>query len=128
MPDRSVKSTAVANATVTTTTETVAAVLTIPSDASADQIVQLSGMVDLLVGTGTTQLTCRIRRGNGITGTIVGTGEAQTVTAGSTVQTGCEATDTPGLEAGQQYSLTVQQTAATGNATVNAASLEAILP
>lgn len=128
MPDRSAKTTVVQAGTIATTTETVVAVLTIPSDSTPDQQVELSGNVDLVAGTGATALQLKIRRGGTVTGTIVGSNEAATVVAGNTVQAGVEAIDTPGLEAGLQYALTVQQTGATGNATVNAASLEAILP
>jgi hypothetical protein len=101
--------------TVTTTTETV--VLTLPSisTANAGETVEISGAVDFTAGTAATFVTPRVRRGTGITGTVVGDADPITVTAGATSQVTFSVADNPGEVAGQPYVLTLQQTAATGN-------------
>lgn len=110
--------------TVTTTTETVVATSLPVSTRGASEQVTITGWVDFTSGTGATALTLRVRRGTGITGTLVSNANAQTVTAGNTLDYDLVVVDTPGEVAGQQYVLTVQQTAATGNGTALAASIQ----
>ncbi len=71
-------------------------------------------------GASTTAATVRIRRGAGITGTLVDLGlTVPAVVAGTKINlSGCYV-DTPGAVAAQQYSLTIQQTAGTGAGAVN---------
>lgn len=76
-------------------------------------------MADILAGTNTTAITLRIRRGASLTGALVSTTLGGAATAGtSAMWSGCYV-DSPGAIAGQQYSLTAQQTAASANGTVN---------
>lgn len=79
---------------------------------------------DILAGTGTTALVFRLRRGTTTAGTLVNAAAwTHTLAAGNTaVMSGCYF-DTPGAVAGQQYSLTVVQTAATGAGTFNDGAL-----
>lgn len=107
---------------VVTTTETVALVTPPVSTTFAGDQIDIEGKVNMLAGTGTTACVLRIRRGNGITGTVVGVAETDTLAAGSSESFPLQAVDTPGDVAGQVYSLTIQQTAATGNGTVQSAA------
>jgi len=107
---------------VVTTTETVALVTPpVSTTYSGDQI-DIEGKINVTAGTSTTAVVLRVRRGNGITGTVVGVAETDTEAAGASGSFPLQVVDTPGDVAGQVYSLTVQQTAATGNGTVNAAA------
>lgn len=85
---------------------------------NGDQI-QIDGTLDITAGTGTTAVTIRCRRGNGVTGAIVGAAEPDTLAAGASEAVPFTFTDQPGDVAGQVYTLTVQQTGGTGNGTVN---------
>lgn len=107
---------------IVTTTETVALVTPPVSTTYGSDAIEIEGKLNVTAGTGTTACVLRIRRGNGITGTIVGVAETDTLAAGSSESFPLEGVDTPGDVAGQVYSLTVQQTAATGNGTVNSAA------
>ena len=113
--------------TVVTTTELAVATLEIPTVAPG-QTVELSGSLSLTTGTATTAVSTQIRRGSDITGTVVGTSGAVTIvnTAGGTNQYQCDTQDQPGDVEGQQYTLTVTQTGATGNGSAAHAHLTAI--
>jgi len=99
-------------------TETV--VLTTPAIQLAvdNAAVILVWMATVLLGTGTTSLGWRLRRGTTTAGTFIGaaawldaaTAATSNVTAGMYV-------DTPGVVAGQQYSLTIVQTGASASGT-----------
>lgn len=102
---------------IPTTTETVLATLPPLSSDGQAQSVLLEGVAGFTVGTGTTTVTVRIRRGTGITGTAVASIAGVNVTAGNVVQIPINGVDTPGEVADQQYVLTVQQAAATANGT-----------
>ena len=68
----------------------------------------------LIVTTGgsTTQLGTRLRRGTGLTGTVVNIIDNTQVTAGNNIRlAGCYS-DTPGIVAGQVYTLSVQSVGA----------------
>lgn len=112
---------------VNTTTETVVA--TLPGVTTGRKTtVTLEGWVQLTVGTATTGLTLRVRRGVDATGTLVGEANLEIVegAAGSTEDHEINVQD-PGVDLqGQTYVLTVQQTAATGNGTGVQSSLKAI--
>lgn len=91
-----------------------------------NQRVQISGHVNVTEGTGGTAYTVRIRQGNGTGGTVVGVAEVDSLAAGNTETAPFSFEDTGALllgAAGGQYTVTVQQTAATGNGTVNSADL-----
>lgn len=104
--------------TVTTTTETVALTMPAISTPGAGSQVTMEGELNMTAGTAATAVTVRVRRGTGITGTVVGESNPVTVAAGNTVPLPWQVVDTPGEVAGQAYVVTVQQTAATGNGTV----------
>lgn len=107
---------------VVTTTETVALVTPPVSTTFGSDAIEIEGMVNLTAGTGTTAAVLRIRRGNGITGTVVRAADTDTIAAGSSESFLVQGVDTPGDVAGQVYSITVQQTAASANGTINGAS------
>lgn len=69
-------------------------------------------------GTGTTNITPLIRRGTGITGTIINGNTNDNTTAGNTTRRSGVYFDTPGAVAGQQYSLTMTQIGASANGTI----------
>lgn len=113
---------------VPTTTETVVA--TIPNVNTQDPgaNVAIEATVTLTTGTATTAVVLRIRRGS-VTGTIIGEAETDTPigAAGSTDPYSIGATDQPGEVASQNYVVTVQQTAATGNGTAIDSFVQAVL-
>ncbi len=108
---------------IPTTTET--AILTTDPIAvsSPGALIRILGFVGFLTGTATTFLTIRIRRGSGIAGALVGGAIGLSVAAAQNYSVPIEAEDTPGEVAGQQYTITAQQTAATGNGTATPATL-----
>lgn len=78
----------------------------------------------ILAGTSTTSFVFRIRRGTTAAGTtIFQTSWPFTIAAGSTFSGGGSYVDTPGAVAGQQYSFTLVQTAATVAGTYNDGAL-----
>lgn len=110
--------------TVTTTTETIAAQVTVSTD-NAGATVTLEGEVDLTTGTGTTAVTVQVRRGSTTAGPVVGSADVPAESAGARVVIPLQQIDSPGEVASQVYSLTVTQTGATGNGTINNATLQA---
>ena len=73
--------------------------------------------VCLTVGTGTTFIQWHVRRGSGTGGTTLNAGiPQQSVTAGQQSIFSGMAVDSPGAVGGQQYTLTIVQTAATAAA------------
>lgn len=80
----------------------------------------IDGSLNITAGAGTTAVVVRCRRGNGITGTVVGVAETDTLAATNSGNIPFDFTDNaaPGNSfAG--YSITVQQTGGTGAGTVN---------
>ena len=113
--------------TVTTTTETVGATIgPFNINDPGGQGILLEGILSITAGTGTTSVTCRLRQGTGITGTVVGNAVSQTVTAGNTYLLSPMALDTTLSATNQQYVITVQQTGATANGTINYAVLSSV--
>lgn len=82
----------------------------------------------ILTGTANTQLQFRLRRGTALTGALVGT-PPWTNTAGAAIQSIASGVyvDSPGVVAGQQYTLTVVQASATGAGTWNDGCLLAMV-
>lgn len=79
---------------------------------------------DILAGTGTTALVFRLRRGTTAAGALINAAAwTHTLAAGNTAVMSGVYVDTPGAVAGQQYSLTVVQTAATAAGTFNDGAL-----
>lgn len=117
-----------ADVNVPNVTETVIAGPIAVSNYGAGNRVILKGWVQLLVGTATTGITVRIRKGSDATGALVGEANLEAVegAAGSTEDHVIETEDRPSGEyTGQQFVLTVQQTAATGAGTAQQGRLEA---
>jgi hypothetical protein len=79
----------------------------------------LMWVANILAGTATTSLVFHVRRGTTAVGTSVGVagGWVVTLAAGQDGNSSGWYFDFPGIVAGQQYSLTVSQTAATGAGT-----------
>ena len=107
-----------ANVTVSTTTETVLAVsdaVTVPVHTC---VVHIRAWAQVTSGVAATSLTARIRQGSGITGPVVG--EANLVTlaaaAGGNEAVIIEAVERRSNISAVQYSFTVQQTDASGDA------------
>jgi hypothetical protein len=77
-------------------------------------------------GTGTTHVTTRIRRGASVSGTLVGEANAEAVkaTAPALEPFSIEVTERRSNEDTVEYSLTLQQTNATGNGAVAQATIE----
>ncbi len=87
------------------------------------------GWLQIVYGTGTTGIILRIRRGNGITGAVVAGGNTETagVAAAAVGDLSIKFSEQLIGQDFADYSLTVQQVAATANGTVNLAQLEAEL-
>lgn len=104
---------------VVTTAETVIASVPNVSTKQPGSKVSLFGSTQFTVGTATTALTFRWRRGVDATGTLIG--EANVVqidTAAGSTEDHVHSVEDAGVDlVGASYVLTVQQTAATGNGT-----------
>lgn len=112
--------------TLVTTAETVVATVSGVSMQRPGQTVRCKGDYQITLGTGTTGLVTRVRRG-GLTGSLVGEGNTEQISsaAGSTEEHGTYVEEGPtGEIAGATYVLTVQQVAATANGTVLQAGLD----
>lgn len=108
---------------VVTTAETAAVVSDPVSTGSGAEEITINGAVSITTGTGTTAVTLRCRRGSGVAGAVVGETEPVTIGAAASANIPYSFSDTPGEVAGQLYTLTVQQTAASANGTINNASI-----
>jgi len=116
-----------ADTTLTTTAETVVATLSGVASQRAGQVVRLHGQINITTGTTTSAVVMRVRE-DSLTGTLVDELETQTLATatGSPEDHEIVVTHSPSGElSGKTYVLTVSQTAATANGTVNHASLEA---
>lgn len=127
MPVREYTSFSTSDTPLVTTAETVVATVVVPSVPGPGSTIVVEAHCQLTVGTGTTSITPRIRRGSTTAGTLVGEANAQGVSgaAGSTEDVGLTVDDTPGEVVNQSYVLTVQQGAATGNGTSVQAEIHA---
>lgn len=112
-----------ADTTVVTTAETAAITSEGVSTAVGGEEITISGVINITTGVATTQVVVRVRRGTTVAGTAIGETEPQTIAAAATGNIFFEFVDTPGEVAGQQYTATVVQTAATGNGTINNAAI-----
>lgn len=80
----------------------------------------IEGSLNITAGSGTTSVTLRCRRGNGITGTQIGASISLPLAAGATNSFPFDFTDAAAPANGfAGYSITVQQSAGTGAGTVN---------
>lgn len=109
--------------TVTTTSELgVQTSNTVPLEFGSAKV-SIRGLINLLVGTGTTSLTMKLyRSAAGVTQTLLQS-ITFTVTAGNTVTVEGEITDSVIGFGTVQYVMSITQNAATGNGTVNLCSL-----
>lgn len=119
-------STTLVGATLVTTTETVVVSSGPVKVPMATCLVHIRAWVQLLTGAGTTAVTARIRRGTTTGGALVGIGNAEALkaTAGAIEPFVIEVTEQRQNMDVVEYSLTLQQTSATGNGTVGQAAIE----
>jgi len=111
--------------TVTTTSETVAIASGAVKVPSQTCLVHIRAWCQLLLGVGATAVTPRIRRGNSTAGAQIGDAIAEAVktAAGSSEPFVIEVTERRSNEDTVEYCLTVAQTGATGNGTVQQAAI-----
>lgn len=114
------------NLTVTGSTET--AVLVSPEVPVPVQSarVLVKAWAQFTTGAGATDVTPRLRRGNGITGTLICDAEPMLITntAGNTEPVGIQAVDTVANVASVQYSFTVKQNIGAADGTFNQGVVE----
>lgn len=108
-----------ANVTATTTAETAALTSDPISTPREGTAISISGEVNLTTGAAATDVTIRCRRGTGVAGAQVGESKVHRVGASLSAELAFGFVDFPGDVAQQVYTITIQQTAATGDATVN---------
>lgn len=113
-----------ANVTLVTTAETVVATLTVGDDTQEGDQIILEGVCQVTPGTACTSIQTRVRRNN-LTGPQVGQTAQQACSAAAPCNVATQVDDTPGEVAGQQYVLTAQQVAATGNGTAVWSNIQA---
>jgi hypothetical protein len=119
MPTAPNATTVTAGVTLVTTAETAVATTVaraVNAPGSQGQIV--SGMVNITEGTAGTGGTIRVRAGNGTGGALIGVAQPYTLAAAASDSFPFAVID-PTVSGTVQYTVTVQQTAATGNGTVN---------
>jgi hypothetical protein len=115
---------ATGSTSLVTTAETAAATSSlVPEQNPSGQGVRISGVVNVTAGTATTAVQVRVRAGSGVTGTLIGNALTHTLAAGASASIPFDALDTTTVSAGLQYTVTVQQVAATGNGSVNQANI-----
>lgn len=117
-----------ATTTLVTTAETAVLTMTGISTRGPSDQVGIEGQVQITPGTAATGARIRVRRGNGLTGAVVGSIQDIPVTAAVLNSAPFSVVDTPGEVAGQAYTVTVVQTAATANGSVTYASGAITLP
>jgi len=105
--------------------ETIVATLTVNTDESIVEGIQLSGWAAYTVGTSGTAVTLRIRQTN-VSGTVIASSGALTRAAASLQADKVEGFDTAPALTGQVYVLTMQVTAGAAASTVSAVNLSAI--
>jgi hypothetical protein len=107
-----------ATTTLVTTAETAVGTFTIPPENNpTGQGVYIEGSCIVTTGAAATSLTMRLRLGSGLGGSIVG-GPVTTVCNASSTGQGAQLVtldQTQVYPAGQQYTVTIAQNAATGN-------------
>jgi len=115
----------VADVTVTTTTETVAISSGPASLPYHTCHIMVIAWCQLVLGTGTTHVTARVRRGTTTAGALVGEANAEEIktAAGAREPFMIMVHEERAGEEAVEYSLTVQQTAATADGTVSQAGI-----
>jgi len=119
-----------ATVTPVTTAETIALTLPFTGQATAREGNLITGFINYTQGTAGTAVTIRVRAGATVTGTLIGVADVNTLAAAATANIEFGALDLATFPAGNQYVVTVQATAATGNPVVNdgVAFLDVISP
>lgn len=111
---------------VVAATETVIATLPGISPPYTSPIIRFLASMRMTTAALTTAMTLRIRRGTGITGTLVGTADAVVQSASALIAMSTGGEDQPGEVAGQQYVLTAQATGPSANGSVTFAEMLAM--
>lgn len=110
-----------------TTAET-AAITSQPVSTSLDgDNIGINGSLDITTGASVTAVVIRVRRGSGTGGALVGNAITHTIGAAVSGSLPFDVVDTPGAVAGQQYTVTAQQTAATTNGSVTQSSVSLVV-
>ena len=109
---------------VTVNETVVATTPAIDTTPEGDQVV-IEAAASVTTGATTSSIQARVRRG-GLAGPQVGPTYTRTIGAALTDHISMQVADVPGEVAEQVYVLTIQQVAATGNGTANAASIQAM--
>jgi len=119
-----------ATVTPVTTAETVVLTLPFAGQGTARGPVLIQGFVNYTQGTAGTAVTIRVRTGTTTGGTLIGAADVHTLAAAARAQIPFAALDLAQFPAGNQYCVTVQATAATGNPSVTdgVAFLDVISP
>jgi hypothetical protein len=112
--------------TLPTTSETVAATSPQVTTDNATRTVSIEANLNITTGAGVTALVLRVRKGS-LTGALMGNAQTVTVSAAASYNLSICADDVPGDESEQTYVVTVQQTGASGNGSVNQANLYAMV-
>lgn len=121
---RTYSASTVTDTAVVTTAETAAITSPAVSQAVDGEPITISGVISYLTGAATTAITVRVRQGATIAGALVGEAALHTIGAAVDGQIPFNVSHAPAGVAGQQYTVSVQATAATGNGTIKAASIE----
>lgn len=123
------KAVATVDVTVVGTTETVVITKTNVSTQNPNARVRLFGWCVVTPGTDATSVILTVRRGTGITGTIVGEIATQTLVAGAAQQIMLDISveDTPGEISGASYVMTVTQAGGVANGNCLTSALETIV-
>lgn len=109
--------------TLTTTAETVLCTTVARSiNAPASFGQYISGLINVTAGAGTTAFVIRVRAGSGLSGAVIGGPETVAATASVNANVAYAQMDFV-LTGTVQYTVTIQQTGATGNGTVNFVSV-----
>lgn len=117
-----------ASTTLTTTTETAVLTMNGLNTRGPSDTIMFEGQGKVASGTGVTAVTATLRRGSGITGTIVAVAEPQPLAASTTGTFTWSFVDAPGEIANASYTVTLTQVGATGNGTVSYVAGAASLP
>jgi hypothetical protein len=117
--------------TLTTTSETTVATSPALTEGQVGPVYQgmrLQGVVNVTAGASTTAVVVRVRQGVGTGGALVGNAATHTLAATAIANVPFDVVDSAGVSGtALQWTVTVQQTAASGNGTVNQGSLSTIL-
>lgn len=108
--------------TLVTTAETIVATVApgLNINAPSGEGLSISGMINVLTGASTTAVVIRVRKGILVTDTVIDVAQTHTVGAAVSASIPFAALDQLAITATlQQYVVTIQQTAASGNGTVN---------